>query len=61
MSMNKSKKRTELDDKAAEHELVIQEVKGYFVTSVIRGRFDEGVFLKTLDDVNLYLRTVNNN
>jgi hypothetical protein len=59
--MNKSKKRTELDDKAAEHELVIQEVKGYFVKSVIRSRFDEGVFLKTLDDVNLYFFTLNSN
>ena len=54
--MNHSKKRQQLEKTAQEKRFSIQEVKGYFVKSSTPCRFEEGVFCKTLDDVDLYLR-----
>ena len=51
--MNYSKKREEVNKKAAELGLEVVEVKGYLIRQ--KGGRDEGAVRKTLDDVDCYL------
>lgn len=52
----KSAKRQKIDRDARHKGMVVMEVRGYFVKPDIKSRFDEGVFVRTLDEVDLYLR-----